>query len=103
MVNATIFKKMRETDDGKNVFPTFFGYLTNKETGERDCFTVKFTNEMKKKLNSVEFPIIANIQGNISVETYVDSDGVEGAKSILWITDISDIEPFVDKTLSQYE
>lgn len=103
MPNATIFRKMRETKDGKKLFPTFFGYLTNKETGERDCFTIKFTNEVKEKLNAVEFPITANIHGNTSVESYTDSDGVDGARTVLWITDIGDIKPFVDDSLSQYE
>lgn len=103
MPNVTIFKKMRETKDGKKVFPTFFGYLTNRETGERDCFTVKFTNEMKEKLNAVDFPITANIHGNISRETYADDEGKVLTHEVLWITAITDIEPFVDDFLSRYE
>lgn len=97
-----VFGKKRTNKEGKT-FTTYLSRITNIKTGEIISVQIKFrlTAELPK-----EVPVVMNIDKkycNLIKEDWKNEDGEIGVKYILWVTKVKSYEPYVDRSLDDYE
>lgn len=97
-----IFGKQRINNEGKP-FTTYLSRITNMKTGEIIPVQIKFRIgvELPK-----EFPIVANIDkknANLVKEDWENEKGETGVKNIIWVSEVTSYEDYIDHTLDDFE
>lgn len=97
-----VFGKQRTNKDGIQ-FTTYLSRITNMKTGEIISVQIKFRMgvELPKEL-----PIVANIEkknANLVEEDWENEDGETGVKHVLWVSEVTSYEDYIDHTLDDFE
>lgn len=97
-----LFGKQRTNSDGKP-FTTYLSRITNMKTGEVIPVQIKFRIgvELPKEL-----PIVANIDkknANLVKEEWENENGETGVKNIIWVSEVTSYEDYIDHTLDDFE
>ena len=102
-MQITLFARKRTTKEGKP-FATFITTLTRKD-GTQLTAQVKFKEDCgQPKPEKCPMNIVfEKTDGNLAKRTYTDSMGDEKEAFTLWISAWKEGDPYVDKSLDDFE
>lgn len=101
-MNITIYAKKRTTKEGKK-FYTYLTTLTRKD-GVKISTAVKFADCDAPKVEECPCNIVVDKEKcNLATRDFIDRDGMPNVSHTLWVKGYTMGEPYVDRSMDDFE
>ena len=106
-MKINVFRKTKTTKKGKK-FDIYVSKITNKRTGEIIHVQVKYVGQAQTDIenSNIKYPLTIEFDkanANLSFEEITTDSGETFLRNNLWITKLTNIEQFVDNSLTDFE